>query len=117
MVNPDANEAARVAEVAATEASNVWRGVKDPAVFAQDNKDYPEHLSEQNLKTTTTSGDLESTRQAAVAEQARVDAWRGASLAQHLDQKDYPVWVNEYNTKTLDNAAKIEAIRTLAVNT
>jgi len=117
-------EDTRQAAVDATAASNVWRGVKPVGVFNgalyQDNtktkKDYPEHLSEQRLKTDTTAANLEDTRQEAVAEQASDDVWRGASLTQHADQKDYPVWANEYNKATLDNADSIERIRSAAVD-
>jgi len=59
---------------------------------------------------------LEVTRQKAVAQQKKEDAWRSSALSQRKDQKDYPVWVNEYNKGTMDNAASIEAIRTSGVN-
>merc|ERR1712195_470763 len=72
-------ETARAAAVASTQASNVWRGVRDPAIFglAQDNKDYPEHLDEQNAATTKTNTDLETARAAAVASTQASNVWRG----------------------------------------
>jgi len=66
MVNPDLNEASRVARVNDQAAADAWRGVKPVGVFAnalvQDNKDYPDHLGEQNTKTTTTSTNAETAR-------------------------------------------------------
>jgi len=120
MVNPDLNQAARVATIEGEEASNVWRGVKPVGVFAnaltQDHKDYPEHLTEQHKKSMDDAAALEVTRQKAVAQQKAEDAWRSSALTQRKDQKDYPEWVGQYNTKTMDNAAAIEAIRVSGVN-
>jgi len=110
-------ETARAAAVASTQASNVWRGVRDPAIFglAQDNMDYPEHLGNYHSATTKTAADLETARAAAVASTQASNVWRGVrdpaifGLAQ--DHKDYPEHFDEQNAASTKVAADLEAGR------
>jgi len=121
--SPDQYEAGRVAAVEAQKTADVWRGVK-PLGFAQhaDHKDYPDHLGEQNTVTTTTSTNLEDTRQAAIDGTAASNVWRGVkpvgvfngALVQ--DHKDYPEHLGEQRLRTDNTSAALEATRQEAVS-